>query len=231
MYVMNRLLQSNMVLSATQPQTPADGNCFIHCILDQIMYDPQWRFMSFNADTFRSTIVNTLNFMIESGRIESPLTQSQRLEWLNRMGTSGEFADHIFLQLTANVLDRNIVIARVISNEITTITPVNGVVGHLYPALNVLYYEETDFVHGHYQSIRPAPIVQPQQPQSPTVTQQYRSQLPSVDSIGEPNLQSTNCDATCDTSNQNSTRTRISRESSYLSTSNIIQKRTRNAKK
>ena len=98
------------------------------------------------------------------------------------------------------------------------------------------YYEETDFVHGHYQSIRPAPIVQPQQPQSPTVTQQYRSQLPSVDSIGEPNLQSTvnvnvNCDATCDTSNQNSTRTRISRESSYLSTSNIIQKRTRNAKK
>ena len=236
MYVMNRLLQSNMVLSATQPQTPADGNCFIHCILDQIMYDPQWRFMSFNADTFRSTIVNTLNFMIESGRIESPLTQSQRLEWLNRMGTSGEFADHIFLQLTANVLDRNIVITRVISNEITTITPVNGVVGHLYPSLNVLYYEETDFVHGHYQSIRPAPIVQPQQPQSPTVTQQYRSQLPSVDSIGEPNLQSTvnvnvNCDATCDTSNQNSTRTRISRESSYLSTSNIIQKRTRNAKK
>ena len=100
----------------------------------------------------------------------------------------------------------------------------------------MLYYEETDFVHGHYQSIRPAPIVQPQQPQSPTVTQQYRSQLPSVDSIGEPNLQSTvnvndNCDATCDTSNQNSTRTRISRESSYLSTSNIIQKRTRNAKK
>ena len=92
--------------------------------------------------------------------------------------------------------------------------------GHLYPALNVLFYEETDFVHGHYQSIRPAPIVQPQQHQSPTVTQQYRSQLPSVDSIGEPNLQSTNvnCDATCDTSNQNSTRTRNSRESSYLPT-------------
>ena len=148
------------------------------------------------------------------------------------MGTSGEFADHIFLQLTANVLDRNIVITRVISNEVTTITPVNGVGGHhIYPSLNVLFYEETEFIHGHYQSIRPGPIVQPQpQPQSPTVTQQYRSQLPSVDSIGEPNLQSTNvnCDATCD---QNSTRTRISRESSYLSTSNIIQIRTRNSKK
>ena len=47
-------------------------------------------------------IVNSLNLMIETQRIESPLTQSQRLEWLNRMGTSGEFADHIFLQLTAN---------------------------------------------------------------------------------------------------------------------------------
>ena len=194
MHVMNRLLQSNMVLSATQPQTPADGNCFIHCILDQILYDPQWRFMSFTSDTFRSAIVNSLNLMIETQRIESPLTQSQRLEWLNQMGTNGEFADHIFLQLTANVLDRNIVITRVISNEVTTITPVNGMGGHhIYPSLNVLFYEETEFIHGHYQSIRPGPIVQPQpQPQSPTVTQQYRSQLPSVDSIGEPNLQSTN---------------------------------------
>ena len=169
------------------------------------------------------------------------------------MGTNGEFADHIFLQLTANVLDRDIVITRVISNQVTTISPVNGVGGNLiYPALNGLFYEENYFIHGHYQSIRPAivqpqpqqvPITRPQAPLTNSTIEQVpatRSQLPSVNStIGHPILHSTNinqttnvnCDATCDTSNQNSTRTRISRESSYLSTSNIIQKRTRNAKK
>ena len=237
MYVMNRLLQSNMVLSATQPQTPADGNCFIHCILDQIMYDPQLRFMSFSLDTFRSTIVNSLNFMIGLERIESPLTPSQRLDWLNRMGTDGEFADHIFLQLTANVLDRNIVIRRVISDEVTTISPVNGIgAHHIYPSLNVLFYEETEFIHGHYQSIRPGPIQpQPQtQPQpQPPVT---RQQLPSVaDSIGQPVHQSTainqteTCNNICDS--QNSVRSRNNREQSYMSTSNIIEKRTRASKK
>ena len=59
MYVMNRLLQANMVLSSTQPETVADGNCFVYCILDQLMYDPIWRFVTFNPDTFRSAIVNS----------------------------------------------------------------------------------------------------------------------------------------------------------------------------
>ena len=199
------------------------------------MYDPELRFMSFSLDTFRSTIVNSLNFMIAMQRIESPLTPSQRLEWLNRMGTDGEFADHIFLQLTANVLDRNIVIRRVISNEVTTISPVNGIGGHhIYPSLNVLFYEETEFIHGHYQSIRPGPIQpQPQTQPHPAVT---RQQLPSVaDSIGQPVHQSTTinqtetCNNICDS--QNSVRSRNNREQSYMSTSNIIEKRTRASKK
>ena len=56
--------------------------------------------------------------MIETQGIESPFTPSQRIEWLQRMSSSGEFCDHMFLQLTATVLDRNIQVTRVISDEI-----------------------------------------------------------------------------------------------------------------
>ena len=124
-----------------------------------------------------------------------------------------------------------------ISDEVTTISPVNGAGGHnIYPSLHVLFYEETEFVHGHYQSIRPS--IQP--PASTEVQNEYsnRPQIASVsDSIGEPQAQSTNvdfeCEATCNMSNQNSTqnKTQKSREQSYLSESNIISKRTRQSKK
>ena len=63
-----------------------------------------------------------------------------------------------------------------------------------------------------------------------------RQQLPSVaDSIGQPVHQSTTinqtetCNNICDS--QNSVRSRNNREQSYMSTSNIIEKRTRASKK
>ena len=111
--------------------------------------------------------------------------------------------------------------------------------------LNVLFYEENDFIHGHYQSIRPAivqpqpqqvPITRPQAPLTNSTIEQVpatRSQLPSVNStIGHPILHSTNinqtttCENTC-----NTVRSRNTRETSYLSTSNIILSRTRSSKK
>ena len=84
----------------------------------------------------------------------------------------------------------------------------------------------------HYQSIRPRQV--PQAPVTNSINvPATRSPLPSVNStIGHPILHSTNinqtttCENTC-----NTVRSRNTRETSYLSTSNIIQKRTRNAKK
>ena len=99
MNAMHRLLQTNMVLSSTQPQTGADGNCFLYCILDQLRYDPVWSFGPFTSDTFRSSVVSSLNLMVSQGRIESPFTVSQSQEWIRRMSTNYEFADHIFIQL------------------------------------------------------------------------------------------------------------------------------------
>ena len=236
-HAINRLAQANMVLSSTQPSTLADGNCFIYAIMDQLMYDPNLRFVPFSHDTFRSSIVSSFNSMISQGRIVSPFTDEQRQNWILRMGTNTEYCDHIFIQLCANILDRNIEIFNVMSNQRTIISPVNGGGGHLiYSPLYVMFYEESHFYAPHYQSIRPRQVPQPQAPLTNSTIEQVpatRSQLPSVNStIGHPILHSTNinqtttCENTC-----NTVRSRNTRETSYIDKSNIIEKRTRSSRK
>ena len=173
LHAMNRLHQANMVLSTTQPETIADGNCFIYAILDQLRYDPVWRFLPFSPDTFRSNIVSSLNLMISQGRFESPFTDDQRQNWLLRMGSNYEYCDHYFIQLCANILDRSIEIVRVMSEERITISPVGGMGGHLlHSPLYVMFYEESHFIEPHYQSIRPSTSA-PTAPTAPTVPIPY----------------------------------------------------------
>ena len=121
--------------------------------MDQLMYDPNLRFVPFSHDTFRSSIVSSFNSMISHGRIVSPFTDEQRQNWILRMGTNTEYCDHIFIQLCANILDRNIEIFNVMSNQRTIISPVNGGGGHLiYSPLYVMFYEESHF-YAHCTSL------------------------------------------------------------------------------
>ena len=104
-----------------------------------------------------------------------------------------------------------------------------------------MLYDEAHFYAPHYQSIRPAqvPSVTRSQilPMSNSIVSQVpRSQLPSVNStIGQPILQSTTmnqtCDQTCESQGSTSVRSRKNREQSYMSDANIIEKRTRASKK
>lgn len=38
-----RLLDIDFILSPSETDTPGDGNCFIHAILDQLKYDTIWK--------------------------------------------------------------------------------------------------------------------------------------------------------------------------------------------
>ena len=38
-----RLLDIDFILSPSETDTPGDGNCFIHAILDQLKYDTLWK--------------------------------------------------------------------------------------------------------------------------------------------------------------------------------------------
>ena len=71
--------------------------------------------------------------------------------------------------------------------------------------------------------------------ESPINVPATRSPLPSVNStIGQPILHSTNlnqsCENTCNTENS-TVRSRNTRGTSYLSASNVIEKRTRSSRK
>ena len=100
-----------------------------------------------------------------------------------------------------------------------------------------MLYDEAHFYAPHYQSIRPAqvPSVTRSQilPMSNSIVSQVpRSQLPSVNSaIGQPILQSTTMNQTCESQGSISVRSRKNREQSYMSDANIIEKRTRASKK
>ena len=104
-----------------------------------------------------------------------------------------------------------------------------------------MFYEESHFYEPHYQSIRQRQVPQAstQAPVTNSTNVQVpatRSPLPSVNStIGQPILHSTNLNQThqtCDNTCNSTVRSRNTRETSYLSASNIIiGKRTRSSRK
>ena len=69
-YTMNRLKDLNYELSPSQPNTQADGNCFLWAILDQMKYDPilsemnkQW-IMKQKDKTSSEIVYNVLGFRL-----------------------------------------------------------------------------------------------------------------------------------------------------------------------
>ena len=120
----------------------------------------------------------------------------------------GNQADECFIQLTSEILNRQI-----------TIIPVFPYDGHgegniiinsgtsskdAHESLYVLYYSESTFVSGHYQSIRP------------NISNESLEQMP------QPIFESTK------TSTKSDSKNKKKRELSYMDETNIIQaKRTR----
>ena len=149
-----RLDQCHFKVSESQPDTPKDGNCFLHGIVDQMSYgyDPVWSNIPLTVDMLRKMVVGSLERMISNGSIQFPYTSKD--EWIEKYSRNGEPVDHLFVQLTANLLNRKIQIIPVKSEVETTIFPPGGQQEDSEP-LYMLYYEELYFGTGHYQSIRP----------------------------------------------------------------------------
>ena len=78
------------------------------------------------------------------------------LEWQNEMIRDGHYTDAIFVRTAAELLGRQIILYPVIPNENdrdrVIISPS---IESTHEPLHIIYYEETNFVNPHYQSIRP----------------------------------------------------------------------------
>ena len=119
------------------------------------------------------------------------------------MQKDGTQADECFIQLTSEILNRQIIIIPVFPSDghdqgNIIINPGTSSKDSHEP-LYVLYYSESTFVSGHYQSIRPI------------ITNE------SLEDMPPPIFESTK------TSTQSHSRNKKKRELSYMDENNIIQ--------
>ena len=79
-------------------------------------------------------------------------------EWVEKMKAEGEFGDEIFLQLAANILNRDIIIIPVFRDEAHIqalgFTVIKSATSNNHEPLFLLSYTESRFTSPHYQSIR-----------------------------------------------------------------------------
>ena len=70
LFVNDRLVQTNFQLSPTQEDTPGDGNCFVHNLLDQMIYDKILKTYKATPASLRISVVNSLNTFMKRRKIE-----------------------------------------------------------------------------------------------------------------------------------------------------------------
>ena len=158
-FVQARLSELGYTKSKSQPNTPGDGNCWIHGILDQLSYDykdqpEQWRKEKLDVKTFRNIIVSYSDdhpeLVTEYGLPE---------DWYETMQQDGVHCDHYFQSLTADYLQRDIILVSALPqdghDERGEIVIESKTKEEDKPNLYLLYYHEGSFANGHFQSIRP----------------------------------------------------------------------------
>ena len=138
-----------------------DGNCGIHALLDQLGYDQFWKEEFLTVADVRKDIVDSLDYMVESKRFEwldDPFYEDEE-DWKLKMHGNGYFIDQVFLQLASNFFHRKIVLHPVFIED--------GVKFEFIPnpftlenetaTINMMFFSESRFIHGHYQSIVESP--------------------------------------------------------------------------
>ena len=155
-----------------------DGNCMYHVLADQ-------SFLIDHVEARKKTVENILP-LVENGTIfwNDEIYIS---DWIENQMIDGVFGDAYSLQIAANILQRDIII--IPTKRESAHNPLGYILIESSMALNepiyMLYFEETVYGVGHYQSIKPVGENQ--------ILKHYRwvknkqvSRTVSVSSIGEP---------------------------------------------
>ncbi len=218
------------------------GNCYIHCLQDQLLDDQFFSNIVSCPIKLRKMVVDSLDLMIASRRIEYIADDhlGSKEDWVLAMSTDRTFVDQLFIQLSAEVLNRPIILYPVLQKDghfdsgRIVINPKNPIEG--MEPIYMLYYSETSFHCGHFQSIRPRGVMinstrlseleqpqqqqQPQEPQEPQQSQQQQASKDMFDS--ESHIEMPEASASVANSTQMSQRSKKSREASYMDQSNIL---------
>ncbi len=157
-----RLCESGFKLSPTQEVTPGDGNCAIHCLLDQMSHDDKLKGLARakSPSQIRSMVVHQLGLLEATGKIAWPGHMSME-DWSKYMIQDGTYCDQVFFLLSAEVFNREIVLVPIFAEDghdnsgLIKFTPSSFLSSQMYSPFYLLYYSDTKFVNPHFQSIRP----------------------------------------------------------------------------
>jgi hypothetical protein len=148
----------DMILSPSQFETLRDGNCMMHAILDQLLYQDDLRKFAKDHKELRAKIISMLDFFVNyaPNRMEWPFACMSTEDWATKMFQDTEWGDDVYLSLASHVLNRRIII---LSLDRPTSTDLRRIVigpdtARDLPTLYLLYFTETAVYSPHYQSIR-----------------------------------------------------------------------------
>ena len=118
-----RLQQLGMIVSPTQPDTPGDGNCFIHAILDQLKYDNLLKDMKYDVINFRKEVVHSLVDHIINGNHEwfADPEEGSPEKWMEKYEKDEVVIDNYFIYLCALKIRRRIILYPVFESEVFTL--------------------------------------------------------------------------------------------------------------
>ena len=162
-FVMNRrLIELGLTVSPSQKDTPQDGNCLFHSLLDQVRYNPELHDFAEDHLEFRYKVVNYgYDLFLKTRKLvwsNDPALGTPR-EWKTMMMEPGEFGDEAALTLASNVLGVDIVIVPAFRESSVHqgfgITIIKSLEKPRHEPLFLFLFSESDFTTPHYQSVRP----------------------------------------------------------------------------
>ena len=139
--------------------TPGDGNCLMHCLYDQMKYEDRLKDWADSHQSLRWKIVNYGYDMFIKTGVLTWVAPGTPLDWKNRMMKDGYWGDDVFLQLTSNILEIDLVIVPAFKETAVHqglgFTLVTSFKKPSHGPLYLFHFSESDFASPHYQSIRP----------------------------------------------------------------------------
>ena len=131
--------------SSTQPRTKGDGNCMLHAILDQLkkIGHPIIEKVR-KPHELRLFICSNLRKQLDENKLFWVTDISPEL-WLEKMKTNGYWCDDVFLQITANILDINMILIPLSpssSHHAGMYTDIRSIDGGSGQPFYMLYFEE-----------------------------------------------------------------------------------------
>ena len=148
--MLEKCKQMNIGLSKSQPQTPGDGNCFFHSLVDQL---PDYN----DHMTLRKDMILDIWNQIADERIfYMDEAEQDIMKWLSYMEREGSFADSTAVQACANLIGRDIIILPTKKKSchhlgkyiLIEAKPLKSVV-----PIVCAYFEDSHFFNPHYQSM------------------------------------------------------------------------------